>query len=60
MTLTRKLYELDEVVAAFMLALRKKRLDESLFWLEELEISAEDELAAKAIFNIWFLRAGIL
>jgi hypothetical protein len=60
MTLTRKLYELDEVVASFMLALRKKRLDESLFWLEELEVSAEDELAAQAIFNIWFLRVGIL
>lgn len=60
MTLTRRLYELDEVIAAFMLSLRKGREDESLFWLEELIISAEDEIAAKALFNIWFLRSGIL
>jgi hypothetical protein len=60
MTLTRRLYELDEVVAAFMVSLKKKLLEESLFWLEELEISAEDDLASKAIFDLWFLRVGLL
>jgi len=59
MTLTRRLYELDEVIGAFMVSLKKKRLEESLYWLEELEISAEDEIASKAIFDIWFLRVGL-
>ena len=59
MTLTRRLYELDEVIGAFMASLKKKRLEESLYWLEELEISAEDEIASKAIFDIWFLRVGL-
>jgi hypothetical protein len=59
MTLTRRLYELDEVISTFMLSLRKYREEESLFWLEELTLSAEDEHASAALFYIWFLRSGI-
>lgn len=59
MPFTRRLYELEEVIGAFMSSLRRRRLEESLFWLEELDISCEEEHAIEALFDIWFLQKGL-
>jgi hypothetical protein len=59
MVFTRRLYELDEVVAAFMTSMKKQHSKESLFWLEELELSCEDELAKDSMFDIWFIQKGL-
>jgi len=59
MAFTRRLYELEEVIGAFMSSLRRRRLEESLFWLEELDISCEEEHAIEALFDIWFLQKGL-
>ena len=59
MVFTRRLYELDEVQAAFLCCLKKGSLDQSLFWLEELELSCEEDSAKDVLFDAWFLQKGI-
>jgi len=52
MTLTRNLYELDEVVAALQQGLRDGSPD-AHFWLWELLVSKEDAVANKALDDAW-------
>jgi len=57
MTLTRNLYELDEVVAALQLCLRKG-WGRALFWLWELVVSKEEQLALETMGDLWFRLGG--
>ena len=56
MPLTRNLYEIDEVVSALQTCLRKG-WTRALFWLWELVISEETELATNTLTDCW-LRCG--
>ncbi len=56
MPLTRHLYELDEVVSGLQVCLRN-RYGRAVFWLWELVVSDEAELALNTIRDIW-LRIG--
>ena len=56
MPLTRNLYELDEVVAALQLCLRKG-WSQAIFWIYELVVSKEETLASQTLMDIW-LRSG--
>ena len=55
MPLTRHLYEIDEVVSALQIGLRK---EEGLFWLWELVVSGETELAKQTLIDLWILNCG--
>ena len=55
MPLTRHLYEIDEVVSALQIGLRK---EEGLFWLWELVVSGETELAKQTLIDLWTLNCG--
>jgi hypothetical protein len=57
MPLTRNLYELDEVVAALQLCLRRN-WPRYLFWLHELVVSEEFAVAATALRTAWLLWGG--
>ena len=57
MPLTRNLYELDEVVAALQLCLRRN-WPRYLFWLHELVISEEFAVATAALRTAWLLWSG--
>lgn len=57
MPLTRNLYELDEVVAALQLCLRRN-WPRYLFWLHELVVSEETAVAVSALRTAWLLWAG--
>lgn len=57
MPLTRNLYELDEVVAALQLCLRRN-WPRYLFWLHELVVSEETAAAVAALRTAWLLWAG--
>lgn len=59
MTLTRRMYVLEEVSASLRCSLRKQRLEESLFWLEELELSCEEEIAKYILLEMWAMRKGV-
>lgn len=52
MPLTRHLYEIDEVVSALQTCLRK-RWSRALFWLWELLVSLETEMAAATLWDTW-------
>jgi len=56
MPLSRNLYELDEVTAALQLCLTKG-WGRAIFWLCELVLSKEEELAHQILLDIW-LRSG--
>lgn len=55
MPLTRHLYEIDEVVSALQVGLRK---EEGLFWLWELIVSGETALAQQTLIDLWVLHCG--
>jgi len=57
MPLTRNLYEMDEVVAALQLCLRNG-WSRALFWLWELVVSEEEELAAATLTDCWLRWGG--
>jgi hypothetical protein len=57
MPLTRNLYELDEVIAALQLCLRRN-WPRYLFWLHELIVSEETAAAITALRTAWLLWAG--
>lgn len=55
MTLTRHLYREDEVAAALMLCIHRKRVEEALFWALELLDSELMETLETALRTIWYL-----
>jgi hypothetical protein len=57
MPLTRHLYEIDECVSALQLCIRNG-WPRALFWLWELIVSQEEELALKTLTDLWLLRGG--
>ena len=58
MSLTKRLYRLDEVRSAFIFSIKSKRLYEACFWLKELEETKEGE-ARRVLFLTWFLVYGL-
>jgi hypothetical protein len=59
MSLTKRLYKLDEVRAALIFCIRTKRIQESQFWLRELEESLYGNDARRVLFIAWFLFVGL-
>lgn len=57
MPMTRHLYELDEVVSALQLCLRKN-WPRALFWVWELVVSEEETLAHDTLRTAWLLYGG--
>lgn len=57
MTLTRNLYELDEVVSALQICLRNG-WPRGLFWLWELVVSGEDTVAHATLTDAWLYWGG--
>ena len=57
MPLTRNLYELDEVVSALQICLRKG-WGRAIFWLWELVVSKEEKLAAETLHTAWLHLGG--
>jgi len=57
MPLTRNLYEMDEVVAALQLSLRNG-WPQASFWLWELVVSKEEELARTTLTDVWLRWGG--
>jgi hypothetical protein len=60
MSLTRRLYRLDEVRAALLHSLKAKRLYEAVFWLKELEDSCYSGEARRLLLVSWLMNIGIL
>lgn len=59
MGLTKRLYKLDEVRAALIFCIRARRIQESQFWLRELEESLYGNDARRVLFIAWFLFIGL-
>jgi hypothetical protein len=59
MSLTRRLYRLDEVRAALLYSLKSKRLYEAVFWLNELEDSWYSGEARRLLLVSWLMNVGI-
>jgi hypothetical protein len=59
MTLTRRLYRFDEVRAALLWCLRSRRLQEALFWLQELEDSLYGGEARRVLLWAWIMTCGL-
>ena len=57
MPLTRNLYEMDECVSALQTCIRKG-WPAALFWLWELVVSEEEELATTTLTRCWLLWGG--
>jgi hypothetical protein len=57
-SLTRNLYRLDEVTAAFRICAVERRVNEGLFWALELFLSEEFELLAMAMLDVWVFTVG--
>jgi len=57
--LTKRLYRFDEVRAAFLYCLKQGRMNEALFWLEELEDSRYGNEVRRLLFVSWMMRIGI-
>jgi hypothetical protein len=60
MSLTRRLYRLDEVRAALLYSLKSKRLYEAVFWLRELEESCYSGEARRLLLLSWCMNVGLL
>jgi hypothetical protein len=58
MVLTRRLYNLDEVRAAFLYSIKNKCLYESVFWLLELEESYYSGEARRLLLLAWMMWTG--
>jgi len=56
--LTRHLYRQEEVVAAFLWCLQKRRVEEGLFWLQELLDSELYDDVFKVMFKGWLWSFG--
>lgn len=59
MTLTKRLYRFDEVRAALLYCILKRRIEDALFWLEELEDSLYSNEAGRLLFVAWFCFVGL-
>ena len=59
MSLTKRLYRLDEVRAALVYCIKSKRLYEACYWLRELEDSCQSCEARRILFLSWFLVYGL-
>ena len=59
MSLTKRLYRLDEVRAALLFCIKSRRLYEACFWLRELEDSELQSEARQILFLSWFLVYGL-
>ena len=57
-SLSRNLYSLDEVTAAFRICAVERRVNEGLFWALELFLSEEFELLALAMLDVWVFTVG--
>jgi hypothetical protein len=57
--LTKHLYRLEEVRAAFLYTLKQGRLKESHFWLNELEDSMYGGEARRLLFLSWLMQIGL-
>jgi len=56
---TKRLYRLDEVRAAFLFCLLRKRLIEAIFWLRELEDSCFGGEARRLLLVSWTMTIGL-
>jgi hypothetical protein len=56
---TRRLYYIDEVRSAFLYSLKNRRVQESFFWLQELEDSNYGAEARRLLFLGWLIWIGI-
>lgn len=59
MTLTARLYRLDEVQAAFLYSLKQRRNRDAHVWLNELEESGYPSEARSLLLVGWILRVGL-
>jgi hypothetical protein len=59
MTLTKRLFRFDEVRAALLWCLRQRRLQEALFWLQELEDSLYGGEARRILLWAWTMTCGM-
>lgn len=59
MSLTKRLYRIDEVRAAFLYSLKQRQYKESVFWLRELEDSRFGGEARRLLLVSWSLHVGI-
>ena len=60
MVLTKSLYRYDEVVSAFLYSLKRRRVTESHFWLQEL-IKSDYENDVRGLLLVgWIMRVGLL
>lgn len=57
-SLSRHLFRLDEVAASLRYALIERRIDEGMYWTEELIDSEELELLLKIIIDVWVFTIG--
>ena len=57
--LTKRLYRLDEIRAAFLYSLKCSRRKECLFWLRELEDSSYGGEARRLLLLFWCMRIGL-
>ena len=58
--LTRHLYRHDEVMTALLWCLQKRRVEEGLFWLQELLDSELYDDVFKVMFKGWLWSFGCL
>jgi hypothetical protein len=59
MNLTKRLYRLDEVRAAFLFCLKDRRFNEGIFWLRELEDSFYGGEARRLLLISWSMNIGL-
>jgi len=59
MSLTKRLYRIDEVRAAFLYSLKQQLYNESIFWLRELEDSRFGGEARRLLLISWSMNIGI-
>ena len=59
MIYTRHFYRIDEVCAALEYEIQRKRVIESLFWVQELIDSEEIETIKETLFKAWFHNIGL-
>ena len=57
-SLSRHLFRLDEVAASLRYALIERRIEEGMYWTEELIDSEECELLLKILVDVWIFSIG--
>lgn len=59
MSLTQRLYRVDEVRSALLYSLKTQRIVDALFWLQELEDSSFGGEARRLLCTAWFMFVGL-